>query len=590
MPALRVTGLFLLFSVFLHSTLLHAQDKELCSGLRKIAYLQDLDPVSAIAVNIPHVTRRAAAQSMYNAIPSATSYSSDAPPFVTAKAKPIVDPQEGLLAKVMAIRAAKHTIDFSTYILKNDESGKILLNELKEAYERGVDVRILVDSLGSLSPHHAELKALFNANGGNLVDKNGNPTDIPATLEVKVLNSMFDYKGIARLFGNSVLNLMRRPEDRVSIGYRWRNRRSHDKLLLTDAAYWDRATAIMGGRNISNSYYGVPEVTPDTYHDMEILVRSGEKQDEINEFATQIQSHYERLFYHSGNKKLGNLPPPVQIQLNSQLEKAAKTSAQILSPDHPVGKKLQQMIADDYLNTGLETSQGKFVNQIENLARRNAFANPDSKLNPLNKPNGSSLTQMIAKEIREAKKSVDIVSPYLYIYPEEIQRLKNWLAEDPERRIRIITNSLYSADNVAAQALTDREVGPMFIRELGEFGDRAQLLTYGKKDANDLGGTENYGKVHAKFAVIDGETSFVVSSNGDPRSRHLNSELGYMIKDGKQTAETLSKEIEVLVDGSYKFGSKEWEELRNHPKLKMKRWMQKAAYPLIQLFQLRATI
>ena len=46
------------------------------------------------------------------------------------------------------------------YIFKPDRVGYAMLGALCDAVQRGVDVRLMVDSLGSISPAHPELRAL----------------------------------------------------------------------------------------------------------------------------------------------------------------------------------------------------------------------------------------------------------------------------------------------------------------------------------------------------------------------------------------------------------------------------------------------
>ncbi len=48
-----------------------------------------------------------------------------------------------------AIRDAKRTVDFESYIFKNDRAGEIFAAALMEAARRGVEVRLLVDGTGS---------------------------------------------------------------------------------------------------------------------------------------------------------------------------------------------------------------------------------------------------------------------------------------------------------------------------------------------------------------------------------------------------------------------------------------------------------
>ena len=66
-----------------------------------------------------------------------------------------------LAVKLWMIENAEHTIDFTYYIFKTDLVGNAMLGALCNAVRRGVDIRVTVDSLGSISGgSHSALRAL----------------------------------------------------------------------------------------------------------------------------------------------------------------------------------------------------------------------------------------------------------------------------------------------------------------------------------------------------------------------------------------------------------------------------------------------
>ena len=101
-------------------------------------------------------------------------------PINRARTKFIGSTDEGgltsLAAKIHMIEQAEYTVDVVYYIFSNDLVGLAILGALCEAVERGVDVRILVDSLGSNGFKKKYLKALescalnagFIRNGGQM--------------------------------------------------------------------------------------------------------------------------------------------------------------------------------------------------------------------------------------------------------------------------------------------------------------------------------------------------------------------------------------------------------------------------------------
>ena len=88
------------------------------------------------------------------------------------------DALSSLAAKIWLIENAQHTVDATYYIFKTDLVGYAVLGALCNAVKRGVDVRIMVDSLGSFSPGHSELRAVETcaAEAGFIRNANGQLT------------------------------------------------------------------------------------------------------------------------------------------------------------------------------------------------------------------------------------------------------------------------------------------------------------------------------------------------------------------------------------------------------------------------------
>jgi hypothetical protein len=86
------------------------------------------------------------------------------------------------------------------------------------------------------------------------------------------------------------------------------NRRSHDKLLIVDGSFADKAAVMTGGRNISLDYYGIKEdgsADLDTFRDLEILIRSDiESDDEEHTIGKVSEIYNSLLFLHKGNRRI----------------------------------------------------------------------------------------------------------------------------------------------------------------------------------------------------------------------------------------------------------------------------------------------
>src|SRR6266436_4168498 len=63
--------------------------------------------------------------------------------------EPLINGDEAYPAMLEAIREARQTISFQTYIFDRDESGLAFAHALGEAVRRGVEVRVLIDAAGT---------------------------------------------------------------------------------------------------------------------------------------------------------------------------------------------------------------------------------------------------------------------------------------------------------------------------------------------------------------------------------------------------------------------------------------------------------
>lgn len=505
-------------------------------------------------------------------VDSVTDYDSRGFDWFSAEARVLSDPHEALAARLNLIREAKRSVRLSTYIFKSDESAYAILDELRMAIERGVSVQLMVDSSGSLggsitptnksSVAHSDIKSLLYAKPGI-----NRETHRRATVDVVVFRPILLPKSVYQ-WGKDLISGKNRDE-RTSINL---NRRSHDKILLVDAEDRSHARAIVGGRNIHNSYYGVPRVDAETYEDMEVLVRDVADAPGALDLQSTLGFHFKRLLCHKGNHWLKRT---LSFDISSKINGASNRLRQALKLDRYVSA----------LGHKTYRSLVRLGDEIENIKRPSSEAvdDPDHDIDVFGR-NGNSIVYQLKELIRKADRTIDICSPYLYLNSAERARLKAWVMAKPGRRIRIISNSVLTSDNMMAQTLVDTEMSPDFMTR-GWFqvkqpngqktklywnpSESARIYELGRLDSTDFGGSAFYGKLHAKYAIIDGRYSVVASHNGDPRSRHLNSEVGFFI-DNEAVAAELTDQFEKTIARSYLWGSSEWQRLIEHPKLRSK--------------------
>jgi len=124
---------------------------------------------------------------------------------------PLYNGDEAYPAMLEAIRGAKESVSLLSYIFNNDRAGQEFLTALREAHERGVTVRVLIDALGARYSRRPLMPSLLKA--------------------ARVPSSRF-----LPLALPSLVNLV--------------NLRNHRKILVVDGH-----TGFTGGTNISGDNY-----------------------------------------------------------------------------------------------------------------------------------------------------------------------------------------------------------------------------------------------------------------------------------------------------------------------------------------------
>ena len=477
-----------------------------------------------------------------------------------------------LAAKLHMIEEAEHTLDLMYYIYRDDIVGLAILGALCEAVERGVDVRIMVDSLGSVSLNKQYLRALESCalNAGFIPNADGELTIYKARVQPAIFNAA------SRIFVNH-------------------NRRSHDKLLVKDGRFPDKSAVMTGGRNISLAYYGIladGSPNPDTYRDAEIFLRGGSSAADVSEGVGFVsETYYTLLFLFKNNTTL-------EGRSGSDPDTAYRKEKELMSESLAKLKALPRLAAQlermpDYFNEDFHDARVRLVHELANLTDQDVVnsAVENAELNP----------NSILTVLRSIEDSVDphvqIISPYLFaaeyrdkddnVILDEAENILEWLAEDPERTLDIVTNSALTSDNFFTQAIIDMDLAPRLLlseelREAwlrkpaeSEFNPelvesqawiemvnhpRLRIYETGTLDDVMFGGEVENGKQHAKY-IVQGDIGFVGTTNFDYRSRLYNNEMGFIF-ESSTLADDVRENTDYLIRHSYRWGSPEWLEMR----------------------------
>ena len=502
-----------------------------------------------------------------------------------SKVKLLKDGETSLAAKISLIRKAKSTLDISYYIFSDDEIGNLMLNELRKAVARGVHVRVLIDSTTALNSnlYSDQFKALLKFRGPK-ANKKGKA-------EVVIFNNMFNPRKAVSSYINRTRNLFRSIDNKIPVNDSTINRRLHDKIILMDAEDSKNSMAIIGGRNIANEYHTLDSFKGDSFEfeDMDVLIKDTKDirdRTQSLSLATKIQTYYDKLFYHIGNNHLANAIVGISRRtFRNEVKKMSRGSRKTLRNNPSFNKRLKELTESDFFEEGFDSGLVRIVNEIQNIHSPWGRI----KYEKVNELNPNSISKELWDLMSSAKSSIDLVTPYAHLTNKEVLFIQSWLKEDPKRRFRLVTSSLATNDTVASQALIDNSLIPRLKSDPGVGPEQLQVFYYGKEDDLVLGGDKAYGKLHAKFAVFDDDKSIVMTSNLDPRSRSLNSEIGVSIQT-KNIASELTEKTEDIISMSHRHGDTEWERMNSHPALRWKRLFSRFIYMITETFNLERNI
>jgi len=397
---------------------------------------------------------------------------------------------DGLLLRLELIERARQSLDLQYYIFRYDESGVLIANALMRAAQRGVRVRILIDD-GETVAGDEQLLALAGQ----------------ANIAIRVFNP-WRYRGHNRLLRGTEFLF-----SRTRLDYRM-----HNKLFVVDGVI-----AVFGGRNIGDQYF---QVDPESQFADDDVFAIGAAVDGLA-----------RTFDRYWNSELA-----VAAQALARGRRAAAARSQAPSTRHVVPEKAESAGANftDKLHAGEPLAA--ILSGGSPLVWAHAEVacdSPDKKRVAEGARIGSLMYEPVANAIGEIQSELTLVTPYLVPTPGELKLLEDRLIQ--HRRVRILTNSLESAPDLAAQAGYMHYRVPLLRQGAQLFEVRALLDSVrGSGQSRKISSYGNYA-LHAKLMVFDRSSLYVGSMNFDQRSVRLNTEVGLVIQSPELAQQTASR-------------------------------------------------
>lgn len=397
---------------------------------------------------------------------------------------------DAFAARGLLAEEAAETIDAQYYIWHKDMTGLLMMQALRDAADRGVTVRILVDDNGidGLDPILSELNAhpfievrLYS----------------PFTLrKFKIAGYLFDFLRL--------------------------NRRMHNKSFTADGL-----TTIVGGRNMGDEYFdtGLQPI----FIDLDVLA--------IGKVVGDVSADFEKYWSCASAYPLELIiaEPVAGSGVLDQALVEVSNSAQYKTYTERLGTSA--VVSDREAGTlPLEWTDVRLIS--------------DSPLKTLRKAKSDQLLiGQIDKLMKDVRHSIDVISPYFVPGKRGVNEFS--ALEKKGVEIRILTNSM-SANDVKLVHSGYAKYRIKLLKAGAElFELKAQHSPPDNRRDAGIGGSSG-SSLHAKTFATDGRRIYIGSFNFDPRSVQLNTEMGFLIESAAMAKQLKQGFDETLPDIAYR--------------------------------------
>ena len=375
--------------------------------------------------------------------------------------------REAFIVRLALADLAERSLDMQYYSWDGDITGRIILDSVMKAADRGVRVRLLVDD-----PFYKSSDSVKAA------------LDAHPNVEIRLFNPLTNRRWSALDF---------------IVDFGRVNRRMHNKLMVAD-----NAAAIVGGRNIGDIYYGVNTIA--NYRDLDVLA--------VGPVVRDLSAVFDRFWNSRSAVPIAAIVNRAHgaADLDAILMRLRETIAAADYP-YPIDRDLDELAARGVeLRDNLVWAHGRVIaDDPETIA-------PGIE--------SDHVVAFIRERVARLKEELLVESPY-FVLPATAQATVKMLHER-NVRVRVLTNSLASNDMLPAHsgyAKTRRRLleNGMELYELRPDTDAFRpgwSLRSGRSPA----------ALHTKAMAFDREAVFIGSFNLDPRSAVINTEAGLYIE------------------------------------------------------------
>ena len=448
-------------------------------------------------------------------------------------------------SRMALIKAAQKTLDIQYYAIFADDTTLRMFDALREAAARGVRIRVLLDDFNTSGNNARVLQLGFEKN-----------------MELRLFNPLPG--GRSSLFFRIIGNLK---------DVKGMQRRMHNKMFVAD-----NAVAIVGGRNLGETYFGQSNGV--NFVDIDMLAAGRMASDLSRSFdqywnnplAYPVQSLVTRDEMQAilartsiktsvdNNKAVAqsspeqNQPAPVPTQVTTA---SSSSTVHVTATDRVVatasgGTTTLPALPD---STDLRLLTWTWAPSILLADKPSKISADADAVEDAQDTTVDGLLQLM----QQAKTNLLIVSPYFVPGKAMMKQFADLRKRGV--RVRVLTNSLASNDAPAAHVGYARyreallamgvDIYEMRAEQKGTVrGFSASGSGSGAGGAGSAGGSR--ASLHAKVVVMDDRLLVIGSMNLDLRSKLQNSEVAVVVRNPALAKEVTNLIEPTLATGAYR--------------------------------------
>jgi cardiolipin synthase C len=384
--------------------------------------------------------------------------------------------REAFIVRLALGDLAERSLDLQYFVWDGDTTGRIIVDRVMKAADRGVRVRLLIDD-----PY-------YKANDSVIAALDAHPN-----VEIRLFNPFTNrsWSSLDFIFDFGRVN-----------------RRMHNKLMIAD-----NASAIVGGRNIGDIYYGVN--TSANFRDLDVLA------------AGPVVRDLSRIFDQYWNSR-STVPIAALVEraygaadLDAILVRLHEEIAAVDYP-YPIDQDLDELAA-----SGAELR--------DNLVWAHGGVIADDPETVASGKESDDVVDFIRERVAQLKVELLAESPYFVLAARAQATVK--ALHERNVRVRVLTNSLASNDMLPAHSGYAKTRRRLLENGMELYELRADTDAF--RSGWSLLSGRSPAALHTKAMVFDREAVFIGSFNLDPRSAVINTEAGLYI-ESPQLAERLT--------------------------------------------------